>query len=434
MKKMIKLVGALSLTVTHFAFGAQTLSLDEAIHLGLKKSENVEQAVLEIEKAEAQIREAWASVYPKFNATVQSTRNFQSQVIQTPTASFRVNQDWSLSTGLTLNQVLYTFGKVSTALDMAKTSRVLNETAKDQVEREIRYAVEVAYYNALFAQEVLRIAKDSYENARNNQKALRQRFQGGRVPRFDNIKMAADVAGRLPIVRNAEKNLTLAYLQLNLLVEADTNDRPVLTTKMNDNFKAIRNEKELVKTALEGPSLKVQDLTVELMDKQAQLKQADHYPSINLIGNITHSGTGDDMRVDEDNMFTASSLAVAVSIPIFSGGETTAQHRQAILEKTKAQVERKNLEKNLGLSIRSSLEEYETNIEKYKSAKEAANLANQAYKLTRARFATGGATRYDLNDSENALTNARIQLESTKFEIYQNKSNIKKLTQKVVKK
>ncbi len=133
-------------------------------------------------------------------------------------------------------------------------------------------------------------------------------------------------------------------------------------------------------------------------------------------------------------MFTASSLAVAVSIPIFSGGETTAQHRQAILEKTKAQVERKNLEKNLGLSIRSSLEEYETNIEKYKSAKEAANLANQAYKLTRARFATGGATRYDLNDSENALTNARIQLESTKFEIYQNKSNIKKLTQKVVKK
>ena len=47
MKKMIKLVGVLSLTVTQFAFGAQTLSLDEAINLGLKKSENVQQAVLE---------------------------------------------------------------------------------------------------------------------------------------------------------------------------------------------------------------------------------------------------------------------------------------------------------------------------------------------------------------------------------------------------
>lgn len=169
-------------------FGQSSLSLEEAIDLGLKKSEDLEKASLDIEKAEAQIREAWASAFPKLEASVQSIRHFKSAVIQFGDQAIRVKQDWELLTGITLNQVLYTFGKVSTALDMAKMSRELNETVKDQVQREIRYAVEVSYYNVILASKLLEITKDSYQNAKNNQQALRKRFQGGRVPRFDNIK------------------------------------------------------------------------------------------------------------------------------------------------------------------------------------------------------------------------------------------------------
>ncbi len=413
-------------------FGQSSLSLEEAIDLGLKKSEDLEKASLDIEKAEAQIREAWASAFPKLEASVQSIRHFKSAVIQFGDQAIRVKQDWELLTGITLNQVLYTFGKVSTALDMAKMSRELNETVKDQVQREIRYAVEVSYYNVILASKLLEITKDSYQNAKNNQQALRKRFQGGRVPRFDNIKMAADVASRLPQVRSAEKNLRLAYLQLNLFTEMDKDARPTLTSKMSNNFSMIQNEDNLLKKTLEGPSLKISDINVGLLDKQAELKNADHYPSIGLFGSLNHGGTGNEMPVEEDRMFTSTAVGIAVTIPIYSGGETSAQYRQAIIEKVKAKVNREKTKKDLSLSIESSLEEYKANKAKFDSAKEALRLATQAYKLTRTRFETGGATRYDLNDSENALTGARMQVETTRFELHQNKSNIKRLTEKVV--
>ena len=415
-------------------FAQSTLSIDDAITLGLKKSEDLEKASLDIEKAEAQIREAWASAFPKLEASVQSIRHYKSAVIQFGDQAIRVKQDWELLTGITLNQVLYTFGKVSTALDMAKMSRALNLTVKDQVEREIRYAVEVSYYNVLLAQKLLEITKDSYTNAQNNQKALRKRFQGGRVPRFDNIKMAADVASRLPQVRNAEKNLKLAYLQLNLFTEMDNNARPQLTSKMFENFSLMKEEQSLRQKTLEGPSLRISDLNVDLLEKQAELKNADHYPSIGLFGNLNHGGTGNEMPVEEDRMFTSTSVGISLNIPLYSGGATSAQYRQAMLEKVKAKVNREKTRKDLSLSIESSIEEYKANKAKFDSAKEALRLATQAYKLTKTRFETGGATRYDLNDSENALTGARIQVETTRFELHQNKSNIKRLTEKVVMK
>lgn len=407
------------------------LSLKEAVALGLKRSEDVQQAVVEIERAEAQIREAWASVFPQISANVQSIRHTKSAVIQFDGNAVPVKQDWELLSSLQFNQVLYSFGRVSHALELARTSRELRATAKKAVQREIRFAVEVAYFNAISAQNVLRIAKDSLSNAKANQRALQKRFQGGRIPRFDNIKIASDVAARAPIVSDAEKNVRLAYLQLNLLTEMEGKSRPTLVTPMEELFPAL-SESRLLGEADDNPALKATELAVEIAERQSKLAKADHYPVLSAFGSVTHNGTGDSMPPDSDNLFTSTSVGIALNIPLFEGGAVTARHRQAVLDKTRAQIEFKKQKENLQMELESSIEEYKTNIEKYASSKNAVRLAGQAYELTRSRYETGGATRNDLNDSERALTNARIQKETALFQIYRNKASIKRLTEKVV--
>lgn len=416
------------------AFGQnQKLSLEEAVKLGLKRSEDVQQAAVEIERAQAQIKEAWASVLPQVSANIQSIRHTKSPVIQIAGTSASIKEDWELLSTLQLNQVLYSFGRVSTALDLAKISSQARETAKEAVEREIRYAVEIAYFNALSANEVLQIAKDSLQNAKRNLQALQRRFQGGRVPRFDNIRMAADIASRAPMVSDAQKNLKLAYLQLNLLTEMPIKQMPILTTSMSELFPALKKS-ELLDEAYKNPSIQTVALAAEIADKQSKLAKAEHYPVISAFGQLSYSGTGNDMPPEDNNVFTSSAVGISLNIPIFEGGAVTARHRQAVLDSVKAKIELKKQKESLAVELASSIEEYKANIEKYAAAKRAVNLAKRGYELTRTRFETGGATRNDLNTAESSLTNARIQQQSALFEIYRNKASIKRFTKKVVMK
>lgn len=276
------------------AFGQDKLSLEQAVKLGLKRSENVQQAAIEIQRAEARIREAWAGLLPQVAATIQPIRHTKSPIIQIAGTAAPIKEDWELLSSLQLNQVLYSFGRVSHALDLAKVSRDIQLKAKEAVEREIRFAVEVAYFNALSAKHVLQIAKDSLQNAKRNLQALQRRFQGGRVPRFENIRMASDIASRAPVVSEAEKSLKLAFLQLNLLTEMDTDARPVLTTEMPELFPALQ-ESELLNGAYESPSLKATALAVEIAEKQSLLAKAEHYPTISAFGSLTYNGTGSEM-------------------------------------------------------------------------------------------------------------------------------------------
>ena len=187
-----------------------------------------------------------------------------------------------------------------------------------------------------------------------------------------------------------------------------------------------------MKESIETPKIKLSQLQVDFADKQVELAKSYHYPTISAFGNINHSGTGDTLPVEDENLFDSSSIGIAINIPIFEGGAVSSRHRQEALKKVRAQVEHKKQKEEVELEVISNIEEYKTNKERLKSAQVAVNLAKEAYILTRNRYETGGATRNDLNDSENSLTGARMQLETIKFELIQNESSLKRLTEKVV--
>tara|TARA_Y100000768_G_scaffold381552_1_gene360407 strand:+ start:2172 stop:3416 length:1245 start_codon:yes stop_codon:yes gene_type:complete len=409
---------------------AKELTLDEAVNIALIKSENIQQSLLDMELAQEQVEEAWSSVYPQISAQVQGIRHTKAPVLQFNGTSVPVKQDWELLSSLQINQVIYSFGRVGSALKMAKLSSKVQKKAKEVVEREIRYAVELSYYNVQLAQNILKISQDSLENAKKNQQALQKRFQGGRVPRLDNLRMESEIASRKPVVSNAKKSLDLAYLQLNLFLKNKIDERPVLTTKLESSFASL-NESSLKKKTADAPQIKLSELQVDLAVKQVDFEKSYHYPTISAFGNVSHNGTGDTMPPDDDNLFTSTSIGLMINIPLYEGGAVSSRTRQKVLKRRQAQIKLQKQVEDLEMKLQSSIVEYKTNLDRLKSAKEAVNLSKQAYYLTRSRYETGGATRNDLNDSERSLTSARIQVETIMFEIYQNKSDIRRITEKV---
>lgn len=406
----------------------KSLSLNEAVQLCFKNNENIEQAGLDMQIAQAKIREAWGSALPQISITAQTIRHLKSPVIQFGNEGIPIKQDWELLSRLQINQALYTFGRVSQALEIAKSMKSMSQVARQAVARELRFAVELAYYSTLSTQEVLETAKQSLENAKKNQRALEKRFSGGRTPRFDNLKMSADIAARVPLVSDAKKNLELAYFQLNLLLDLPENARPELTTSMRELFPKL-SEESLLGELSDSPVIKGQELAVKMSTAQEKLASANHFPTLSAFAAYDYSGTGMEMPPEDERLFESTSVGLQLSIPLFEGGAVSAKKRQAALENVKTQMELRKKRRELITELKSSIGEYKSNLEKYTAGKEAYRLAKQAYELTRQRFQAGQATRVDLNASENALTSSRLQQINSLFQIYHNQASIKRLTQ-----
>jgi hypothetical protein len=61
-----------------FAKDEITITLDEAIQIALINNYMIRKGLLDVEHAEAQIREAWGSVYPQLNSSGSYTRNLRT--------------------------------------------------------------------------------------------------------------------------------------------------------------------------------------------------------------------------------------------------------------------------------------------------------------------------------------------------------------------
>jgi len=414
------------------AFGAPTkLSLEEAVSLALSRNEEVKVAAAEIERADAQIKEAWASALPDISGVATTTRHLDTPVMQFDTGNgiqqIPMMRDWQHQFGVQLVQPLYGFGRLGSGLRMTRLLKELREHNLAAARREMRFAVTSSYYGVQAAKEVVGASQESLANAQRNLKALERRFQGGRVPRFDNIKMASDIANRKPMLSDAQKQLELAYLQLNLLTGLPSNARPELITPLASKVAQLPAADLLDHALKRNETVQAAEAGVFAAEQRLKLAKAEHLPSLSAFGNFDYQGTGNDFFIRGENMNTSLAVGITLRVPIFQGGAVSARARQATVDREQAELALIKRQRETKSQLDSAVEQFKAGQEKKKSAEEALKLAGEAYELTRSRFGTGGATQRELNDSDLLLTNARIQLIDAKFNIHSARADIDRL-------
>ena len=403
------------------------LSLQMAIELAIKKSENLQKAVNEFSKIEAQISEVWSNVYPKISATVKSTRYLESPVIPFMGKTIPLKQEWEGSVGLQLQQVIWNFGRIEKGLEIAKINKELKSKNIAAARKEIVYQTTIAYYHAQLAKQILIIAEESVENAKKNKKALETRFQGGRVPQYDNIKMAADISSRIPVLADATKQLELSRLQLKLLLgwSKDTNFQ--LTDQMFPKFPELGEVDNLEEVINRGLEVGQAEDSVLLTKKMMELTKAQYLPSIIGFASYDLSGTSDRFSIGSDNLYPTKAIGVMLNIPLWQGGEKSAKLQQQSFDQMNATLSLEQLKRLLVLQLESIREQYRADVKKYHASNDSLQLTLQAYELTRSQYSAGGLTQKELNDVEMMLTGTKIQMQTTLFSIYQSLAQYAKI-------
>ncbi|MBF0312997.1 MAG: TolC family protein [Oligoflexia bacterium] len=418
---------------------ARVLTLQEATTLALKASEAVALADQQQQLIEEKYQEIYGGVLPQIDTTISYTHypiipnNEMNLPAPMPKVKIPLKKDYEASINTTVTQVLWAFGKVSTAIELAKKAKEASVIGKAIANQEIIYQTKLAYYTALFAKEVLDITESSYKNALINRDITKQRYALGKIPQGQAIKIEADVAGR---VASKEEALGGHQKSLHFIkrLTALTADEAILLVapsieEMSSEVRHhIPNTPSKRHLSLVDPRLLALDKKIEMSDDMIKINRAAHFPLLAGFASFNYFGDSYEATIGSDNMKSMAAIGIKLTIPIFHGGSTEAVYRSAVIEKRSAVLEKEKVKKDLEVQLKNAITDYETAQRTLHAGLEAVLLAEKNYLFARKRYAAANVALSEVNDLELALTGQRVALAKSKFSLLQAQALIERVS------
>lgn len=417
---MRRLVLVLGSVMTVFAAAAQTpqgevvtLTLEQALEIALSENPTIKIADQEIEIKRYAKQGTYASLYPQIDATAQYQRVIEKQTMSMDfggqTQSIKVGSDNSFNGGVTaampiVNAQLWTSLKIS-ALDVELAVEKARSSRLDMVEQ-----VATAYYSALMAKESLALYKRVYDNAVENNKNVKKKYDVGSVSEYDLITSNVSVQNAIPNVFEAENSVTLTLWQLKALLGIDLQKNIDVAGSLMDYEAAMSYGYDLAQLNLEDNStMKQFDIQEQQLQKALKLTKMANVPTLSINAAYLYTALGNDGKFFVRDAWNPYSYAgVQLNIPIFAGNAKRAATRQARLNLSNIQLQRENTERQLRVAIVQYINNMDTSVKQFHSANATVEQAQRGYDISVKRYEIGSGTLVEVDNSQLALTQAEL--------------------------
>lgn len=417
---MRRLVLVLGSVMTVFAAAAQTpqgevvtLTLEQALEIALSENPTIKIADREIEIKRYAKQGTYASLYPQIDAMAQYQRVIEKQTMSMDfggqTQSIKVGSDNSFNGGVTaampiVNAQLWTSLKIS-ALDVELAVEKARSSRLDMVEQ-----VAKAYYSALMAKESLALYKRVYDNAVENNKNVKKKYDVGSVSEYDLITSNVSVQNAIPNVFEAENSVTLTLWQLKALLGIDLQKNIDVAGSLMDYEAAMSYGYDLAQLNLEDNStMKQFDIQEQQLQKALKLTKMANVPTLSINAAYLYTALGNDGKFFVRDAWNPYSYAgVQLNIPIFAGNAKRAATRQARLNLSNIQLQRENTERQLRVAIVQYINNMDTSVKQFHSANATVEQAQRGYDISVKRYEIGSGTLVEVDNSQLALTQAEL--------------------------
>ena len=417
MKKLGLFLGFIALAMTSVAQNtgqsALVLTLEQALEIALNESPTIKVAEQEIEIKRYAKQETYSSLIPRFDATAQYQRVIEKQTMSMgiggQTQTIKVGSDNSFNGGISasmpvVNAQLWESLKVSVAdvmlsIEKARSSQI------DMIEQ-----VSKAYFTTLLAKESLVVYQRVYDNAVENNKNIKKRYDVGSVSEYDLISSNVSVQNAVPNLIEAQNSVVLALWQLKALLGIDLQKNIDVLGSLKD-YEAQMNYAHTIDqlNLSNNSSLKQLDIQESMLKSAARIAKFANIPTLSVNAAYLYTALGNDGKFFQGKAWNPYSYAgVQLNIPIFAGLQRRAAIRQANLNLSNLRLQRENAERQLQVAVVQSLNNMQTNVKKFSAAAATVGQAQRGYEIAVKRYEVGRGTLVDVDNSQLALTQAEL--------------------------
>jgi outer membrane protein len=396
------------------------LTLAAAEQIALQNHPQIAAADERASAAQAAAQETRAGFFPQANlvadavATSDEGTRIMAGGLNNPSLYDRV------AGGLQVSQLLTDFGRTDNLAASSQLQAQAENQNANATREQVLLQVNVGFFNALKAQAVLRVARQTFDT----RKLLLDQVA---LLAANKLKSELDVSFARVAVEEARLLLQKAQNDSNAAMTSLSTAlgfREPRTFQLVEPAKTItaatNDISQLVETALAArPELLRRRDERDAARRFAQSQRDSRLPVISAVGVAGYAPARDSHLPDD---YAAG--GIQLSLPLFAGGFYTARQREAELKARAADELLRSAEDNIVRDVHLAALNLNNALEQLQTTQALVRNAAEAYDLAEARYQAGSSSIVELSQAQLSLASAQIADASARYDVFMQQANL----------
>ncbi|MFY7816529.1 MAG: TolC family protein, partial [Chryseobacterium taeanense] len=410
-KKINKSVIALALFVGIANANAQekrTLTLDEAVQLGILNSKNLKIDAAKIEEATADLLEAKNKQLPELKVSgsymylpIKPNINIKLPGVSADGGPV-VHQVAYGSANLSVP--IYSGGRIKYGIESAKYLVEASKLSTENDKVAIAYNVAQAYNNLFKANQSIKVLEENLTASQKRDETFLKMENNGIIARNDRLKANLQTSNIELQLLEAKNNYNIANINMDLLLGLPETTEIDVDQNYIDEGNDVKTLDYYLNTARENRK------DLQALDKQRQAAalgtkaaKAENLPSIAFTGGYIAADIPKFLTV-----YNAVNVGVGISYNLSNLWKENSSLKQSKAREMQLSATNELLNDNIKLDVNREYQNTDYSKKRIAVFEKSAEQANENYRITKNKYDNGLATMTELLDADAAQISANV--------------------------
>ncbi len=403
----------LSFALTGSAQQKMSLTVEQAVQIGLENSKALRTSQFKVQAAEAKANETGTLGLPslKFQGAYTKLSDIPPAEVTTPFGTFPLSptvlDNYTLKA--TVQQPLFTGWKISGAEDAAGYSSEATKQDYNKDKADVVYNIKSAYWNLYRANEFKKFVDENVQQIQSHVTDAENLLNQGMLTSNDVLKVRVQLSDAKVRQIDATNNVKLAMIALNNTLGQPLSTEIEIASSLQQPVSAQSDIDGLVKRAFESrPDILAMNARVKASEAGLTSVRGGWWPQVFLVGHYNYLRPNQRIFPTKDEFKDTWDVSVSVSFDIWNWNQTGHQTTQA--EAQVAQVEEglSLMKDGITLEVTQNYLTVNQTKERAAVAEQGVAQAEENYRIMNERFKKGLVPNSELLDAEVALLQAKL--------------------------
>ncbi|WP_267405262.1 MULTISPECIES: TolC family protein [unclassified Chryseobacterium] len=413
MKKINNSVLALALFLGIANTNAQekkTLTLDEAVQLGIQNSKNLKIDAAKIEEATADLLEAKNRQLPdlKVSGSYMYLPNKPNVNIKLPGVSSEGGSSPEVHQvaygSVNLSVPIYSGGRIKYGIQSAKYLVEASKLSTENDKIAIAYNVAQAYNNLFKANQSIKVLEENLTASQKRDETFLKLENNGVIARNDRLKANLQTSNIELQLLEAKNNYNIANINMDLLLGIPETTEIEVDQNYIDEGSDIKPVDFYVNEAKDNrKDLQALGKQREAAALGTKAAKAENLPSIAFTGGYVAADIPKFLTI-----YNAVNVGIGVSYNLSNIWKENSSYKQSQAREKQLSASNELLNDNIKLDVNREYQNTDYSKKRITVFEKSAEQANENYRITKNKYDNGLATMTELLDADAAQIAANV--------------------------
>jgi len=377
------------------------------------------------ERADAQYKATWGSYIPSLTLSSSYGTSFSEQPFVNNAGELTVGNSYSqsLSNSLSASVDLFTGFRRGAQMTSAKATGAAAGASLIDAQYQTTLSAKQTFFGALAANELVRVREASLKRAEEQLSVSVAKLQAGSATRSDSLRSLVTVGNSKLQLLNALTTVATTEANLGRLVGMDGRVRALpdsaflIVSEISDTA-TLRTEAED-----NSPKVRAAQAQAEAARANVKAAKAAWWPQLNLSGRYSYNASNS----ADYQFFNSRSASIGLSYPIFNGFQRDQSIVSASTNADAAASTAADAKRQVGASLIARLAELDAARAQIDITGTSLQAATEDLRVNQERYRVGAATIVDVLTSQEALSQAEVDVVQARYNYLVAKAQIEAL-------